>query len=165
MQFHEEDGRLIGHETPGCSWLFALFFVVVGILGLMASNNRSDAESPFYMSLLGSALSLSAVGVGFGYILKHPEIEVILDGKLKQLIVLRHFRGLARRVQRFHFNDIREVLVLSKEHSEGGAVYKLGIKTQTGSPVALSSAWQAGAESIQSARDALANFLDRHTAG
>ena len=106
-----EPGRLILEDSPGCFWLFGLFFLllgslpIAGLFGLFAEPWKVRGWEAPAAVLLG----LAAVAAGLYVVYTSPRTRVIFDVTRGRVSVSR--RGLLRREDlRFGLDELRAEL-------------------------------------------------------
>lgn len=142
MRTKVEPGRLILEDSPGCFWLFGLFFLllgslpIAGLLGLFAEPWKVRGWQAPAAVLMG----LAAVAAGVYVVYTSPRSRVSFDVTRGQVSVAR--RGLLRREgQRFGLDELRAVEVVEDADGEGDPVYTVRMRLTRGEPCELSSLW------------------------
>lgn len=140
MKITSASGQLTLRDTPGCFWLFGLFFMGVGVpfmagpLGLFTNND----EVSWPLKVFSFVMGCLAVTTG-GYVIYGAPLTVIVFDLFKGEVVIRQ-RGLFRNsTSRHTLAEIKSVGISEKEDSDGDPVYQpyLALKNQQTVPLSL----------------------------
>jgi hypothetical protein len=155
--------QLTLHDSPGCYWLFGLFFIAVGSLfvagplGLFSDLEEVSVPVRAVTLLLG----LAGVGAGIYVIYGAPETQTVFDAQTGEVRLKR--RGLFRRETIEHsLSEIAAVYVEEGQDSEGDAIYRPTMRLWTGDEIRLSALWLHHRAACEDTVKAVENLLARY---
>lgn len=129
MRLKEEFNQINIQETPGCLWIFGLFFAFVGgvfVYGSLGGLQDYDKQPP-WMLMLACFMGWIAVGVGVWVIYNAPITKVKVDRIAKKISITRY--GLfGKRLDIYHFDDIRYFRLIEDRDDEGSPIWSFGIE-------------------------------------
>jgi len=140
VKIRQNENQLIIEETPGCLWIFGLFFAVIGgiaVYGSLGGFTNRDEVSPLviYFSLLMGAI-VAAVGIWIIY--RAPMTKTIVNRHTKTVIHTR--RGLAGKQENIYsFGQVKEFCLVEEKDSEGDAIWSLAMEISNGEKIKISS--------------------------
>lgn len=140
MKIERTDQTLTIKETPGCLWIFGLFFIIVGgsfVFGALGGYSNYSSLSPL---ILGAHLLGGLIGVACGYwvIYVAPVTRLTLDRSSETVTLKR--RGIAGKVDRiFTFAEIKQFSLIEERDSEGDPIFSLGIDLTSSEEIKLSA--------------------------
>jgi hypothetical protein len=140
MQADRTENELIIRETPGCLWIFALLFVVVGgifVYGALG-NFSIRGDVPFW--LIAVAFIIGAIGCAVGLRMLHqsPITKVVIDRDSETVAHTTY--GITGRTHRiYHFDEIEEFRLIEERDSEDEPVWSLGMEISGGETIKISS--------------------------
>jgi hypothetical protein len=140
VKIKQSENELIIEETPGCLWIFGLFFAVIGGVFVYGSlggfSNWNEASTlTIYLSFLMGAI---AVAVGVWIIYRAPLTKVIVNRQTKTVVHIR--RGLAGQQKNIYsFGQIKQFCLVEQEDSEGDPIWSLGMELSNGETIKISS--------------------------
>jgi hypothetical protein len=140
MKSKQTASELIIQETPGCLWLFGLFFAVVGgIFVYGALGGLVDYGSqPIWVLATAFVMGSIAVGVGVWIIYRAPLSKLVFDRIDKTLIYTTY--GLAgKRETVYDFDEIVAFRLIEERDSEGDPIWSLGMNLADGETIKISS--------------------------
>ena len=140
MKIEQTEDELIISETPGCLWMFGLFFAVIGgifVYGSLGGSSDYASQSPL---VLGVAFLFGSCGVAAGVWIIHnaPITRVVID-RLKNTIVLTRWGLSGRRESFYFFDEIEGFCLIEEKDSEGDLIWSLGLELKTGETIKISS--------------------------
>jgi hypothetical protein len=140
VKIERTDQTLTIKETPGCLWIFGLFFILVGgsfVFGALGGYSNYSSLSPLILAV-HLLLGLIAVGAGYWVVYVAPVTRVTLDRSSETVILKR--RGVAGKVDRtFKFSEIREFRLIEERDSDGDPIFSLGLDLASGEEIRLSA--------------------------
>ncbi|HEY8558920.1 MAG TPA: hypothetical protein VIL74_00855 [Pyrinomonadaceae bacterium] len=140
MQIEQNQNELIIRETPGCLWIFGLFFAIVGgvfVWGALGGFADWGTQS-FWM--LAAAFLMGAVGVaGGGWIIYGaPVTRVVVDRHERDVLMTRY--GLfGKRETIFAFDEIEQFRLVEERDDESNPIWSLAMDLTNGETVKISS--------------------------
>jgi hypothetical protein len=140
MQINQTENELVIRETPGCMWIFGLFFAIVGgafVYGALGGFTNFDRQELWTLAL---AFVMGSIGVGVGVwmIYRAPVTKVVINRIEKSVLMTRY--GLSGRRQTFFdFNEIEQFSLIEEADSEGDPVWSLGMNLTNGEIIKISS--------------------------
>ena len=140
MKIAEKGNELIIKETPGCLWLFGLFFAVIGAAFVYGSlggySNYEEAET--WVLIVHFWGGSAAIATGFWLIFQAPVTKIIIDRDTKALIYSK--RGLfGKQKNIYSFDQIKQFRSIEVIDNEGDTVWALGMELTSGETVKISS--------------------------
>jgi hypothetical protein len=140
MQINKSENELILRETPGCLWIFGLFFAFVGgVLVYGALGGFTDYDRHGFW-VLATAFAFGAVGVGAGVwmIYRAPVTKIVINRIAGELHMTRY--GVFGKEKSFYtFDEIEQFSVIEDRDGEGDAIFSLGMSLTNGETVFVSS--------------------------
>ena len=140
MQADRTENALIIRETPGCLWLFALLFLIVGgIFVYGAFGNFTDRGAvPFWVIAVAFIMGSIGCAVGLRLIHRSPITKVVIDRDRETVAHTTY--GLTGRTHAvYHFDEIEKFCVTEETDDEGAPVWSLGMEISGGETVKISS--------------------------
>jgi hypothetical protein len=142
MKIKQTENELILRDSPGCLWIFGLFFALIGavfVFGALGGFTNYD-EVPRYAIYLSFLMGAIAVGVGIWQSAAHPLSKIIVDAQVK---TVRHTqRGLFKKHdETYHFEEIAQFIVLEDEDDESNPVWKMAMLLNDGETIELTKVW------------------------
>jgi hypothetical protein len=137
----ERNGQILTiKETPGCLWIFGLFFALIGsmfVYGALGGYSNYEQATRWIIAAHLFA-GLCAVGAGYWIIYKAPITRITIDRGTETLTYRK--KGLSGRSDRvFRFRDIERFLVLEDRDSDGDPVFALGFELTDGEVISISA--------------------------
>ena len=140
MQSEQTENILIIRETPGCLWIFGLFFAAVGgafVWGALGGFIDWGSQSALVLAL---AFVVGAAGVAAGawIIYGAPVTRVVIDRLEKDIFITRY--GLFGRSEtRYEFGEIEAFCLVEGTDDESDPIWFLGVNLESGETVKISS--------------------------
>lgn len=140
MHTEQTENELIIQETPGCLWIFGLFFAVIGgifVYGSLGGFSNRDEVSPFaiYLSFL---IGATGVAVGIWLIYRAPVTKVVVNRQTNTVVHTR--RGLAGKQENIYsFGQIKQFCLVEEVDDEGDPIWSLGMELSNGETIIISS--------------------------
>jgi len=140
MQTEQNENVLVIRETPGCLWIFGLFFATVGgvfVWGALGGFTDWGSQS-LWMLAVAFAMGSIAVAVGVWIIHGAPVTRVRLDRLEKDVLITRY--GLfGKRVSLYEFDEIEQFALLEEADDESNPIFSLAMNLHSGETVKISS--------------------------
>lgn len=140
MQIEQTENELIIRETPGCLWLFGLFFAIIGglfVYGALGGFVNSGSQPPWVLSL---AFVFGSIGVitGASIIYNAPITKLIVNRFDGRVFMIRY--GLfGRREDFFRLDDIEHFYAIEDTDTDGDKIWTLGMKLIDDEEIIISS--------------------------
>jgi hypothetical protein len=140
MQATQTENELILRETPGCVWIFGLFFALVGgafvygALGGFADYPRREVW------MLAAAFVTGSIGVAAGaWLIYRAPVTKLIINRIEKSVLMTQYGLFGRRVAFFDFDEIEQFSLIEERDSEGDAIFSLGMELINGDTVKISS--------------------------
>ncbi|HEX8735175.1 MAG TPA: hypothetical protein VF721_07640 [Pyrinomonadaceae bacterium] len=129
MQTEQIGNELIVRETPGCLWIFGLFFAFIGGVFVYGSLGGfvNYAKHEFWMPALSLLVGLIGVAAGIWIIYGAPMTKVVIN-RLENTVLLKRFGLFGRRESFYAFDEIERFCLVEEKDSEGDNIWFLGMK-------------------------------------
>jgi hypothetical protein len=140
MQSEQTENYLVIRETPGCLWIFGLFFAVVGGLFVYGALGGFADYGGQELWMLALAFVMGAIGVGAGVwiIYRAPVTRVVIDRLENEVFITRY--GLFGKRETFYgFDEIEEFCLIEESDDESNPIWLLGMNLTDGETVKISS--------------------------
>lgn len=140
MKLRQTENELIINETPGCLWIFGLFFAVIGaifVYGSLGGFSNSRDVGPWVLAL---SFFMGSVGVatGFWIIFRAPVTKVTVDRDKRAIMHTR--RGLFGKKESIHgFDKVEQFCLIEELDDEGSPIWSLGLELSDGERLRISS--------------------------
>ena len=132
--------KMFIEETPGCLWLFGLFFAVIGgifVYGSLGGFTNRD-EVPAYAIYLAFFMGAVGVAVGTWIISRAPVTKVTVDRE-KQTVTHLRLGLFGKRQKIYAFDHLKGFIVIEEKDDEGDPIWSLGMELSNGELVTISS--------------------------
>ena len=134
-----EDELLI-EETPGCVWIFGLFFAVIGgvfVYGSLGGFSNRD-EVPQYAIYLSFLMGAAGIAVGIWLIYLSPITKVVVNRQTNTVVHTR--RGLAGKQENIYsFQQIKQFCLIEEVDDDGDPIWSLGMELSDGETIVISA--------------------------
>jgi hypothetical protein len=127
-------------ETPGCLWIFGLFFASIGamfVYGALGGYSNYDQAARWIIAahLFGG---LCAIAAGYWIVYKAPITRITIDRSAETVTYKK--KGLSGRSDRvLRFSEIERFLVLEDRDDDGDPIYSLAFELADGEVVSISA--------------------------
>lgn len=140
MQIEQTGNELIVRETPGCLWIFGLFFAFVGGMFVYGSLGGfvDYARHELWMLMLALLMGLIGVGVGVWIIYGAPITKVVVN-RIENTVLLTRYGLFGRRESFYDFDEIERFCLVEEEDDEGNDIWFLGMKLAGAETIKISS--------------------------
>lgn len=140
MQIERTENELIIRETPGCLWIFGLFFAIVGgifVYGALGGLSDYDRQ-PFWT--LAAAFVMGSVGVAAGvWIIYGAPITKLVIDRIQNEVQMTRYGLFGRRETVYTFAQIEQFRLIEEADGEGSPIWSLAMNLSTGETVKISS--------------------------
>ncbi|MDQ3130487.1 MAG: hypothetical protein M3Q99_06970 [Acidobacteriota bacterium] len=140
MKAIQTENELILEETPGCLWIFGMFFVCVGAvfvygsLGGLTDYERHTAWTLALAFLMGS----SAIAVGIWIIYRAPITKVVIN-RIEDTVLMTRYGLFGKQITAYHFDEIEQFCLVAEKDSEGSDIWSVGIQMTNGEMIIVTS--------------------------
>ena len=140
MKSIQTENELILEETPGCLWIFGLFFVFVGAvfvygaLGGLVDYQTQAAWTLALAFLIGS----SAVAVGIWIIYRAPITKVVIN-RIEDSVLMTRFGLFGKQQTTYYFDEIEQFCLVAEKDDEGSDIWSVGMKLIDGEMIVVTS--------------------------
>ena len=140
MQSEQTENYLIIRETPGCMWIFSLFFAVVGGVFVYGALGGFTDYARHELWMLALAFVMGSIGIATGVwiIAGAPITKVIIDRVENEVFITRY--GLFGKRETFYeFDEIEEFCLIEDRDDESNPIWSLGMKLIDDEMIKISS--------------------------
>ncbi|HEX2641313.1 MAG TPA: hypothetical protein VHL50_12095 [Pyrinomonadaceae bacterium] len=140
MQTEQTENILIIRETPGCLWIFGLFFLTVGGLFVYGALGGFADYGAQELWMLALAFLMGAVGVAVGVwmIYRAPITRVVID-RLEDTVFITRYGLFGRREDFYESYEIEQFCLIEDVDDESSPIFSLGMNLASGETVKISS--------------------------
>jgi hypothetical protein len=145
-------------DSPGCFWLFGLFFCIIGMAAIFAGLSTMHREIPMWQIAIVIFFGLASISAGM-YVIYHSPVSRIVINNANKEILMSH-RGLFRHEdQVLRLLDIQSVYILQGKDIDGGPVYTLRFHTNDGRELPVTHLWLHNRDNITGILNLLGNYV------
>lgn len=140
MKIKQTENELIILETPGCLWIFGLFFISVsGVFVYGALGGFKDYDRvPLWGIAACFLMGVIGISVGVWQIYLAPVTKIIINRRDKTVTHLR--RGLFGAEKTIYgFDQVKQFRNIEDKDSEGDPIWYLGMEFYSGKIIEISS--------------------------
>ena len=160
MRLTERGDRLVVSSTPGCLWLFGLWFVGGGALAVCAAFFATNAhEVSWWARLAALGAGVAALAAGVFVVAQAPAVRTELDRAADRGVVRTRAFGRATRLEEFRCSDVRGLEVYEARDGDGDATFQLRLRLPDGRAVALHGNVFYGREWVEARAAPIRRFL------
>jgi hypothetical protein len=139
MKIERNGQTLTIKETPGCMWVFGLFFAVIGsifVYGALGGYSNYAQATPW---VIGAHLfgGLAAIGAGYYLVYMAPVTRITIDRNTETVTYKK--RGLAGKNDATYRLDQIKGFCLIDEYDSDGNSYSLGMETSSNEIIKISA--------------------------
>ncbi|HEX8250176.1 MAG TPA: hypothetical protein VF599_18530 [Pyrinomonadaceae bacterium] len=140
MQTEQTGNELIVRETPGCLWIFGLFFALVGGMFVYGALGGfvNYARHEFWTLALALLMGLIAVAAGIWIIYGAPITKVVIN-RIENTVLIKRYGLFGRRESFYAFDEIERFCLVEEKDSEGDNIWFLGMKLTGEETIKISS--------------------------
>lgn len=140
MQAEQTETELIIRESPGCLWMFGLFFAFVGgvfVYGSLGGLADYDRQAPWMLAL---AFLMGAIGIAAGIrIIYRAPITQIVINRVENEVLMTRYGLFGRQKTLYNFDEIEQFCLIEERDSEGDEIWSLGMKLINDETVKITS--------------------------
>jgi len=137
VKTERKKGRLIIKDQPLAFWMFYSCFVFGGIVALIfALASAPDKTTASIVSIIG----IGNIAGGVYMIRREPASIIIFDPESDKLLV-RRWHPTGRRDSFYPLSAVSSVEIETKEHTEGGHVYRPRLRISESEAIPVSMFW------------------------
>ncbi len=133
MKITQTNDKLTIHETPGCVWIFGLFFVLVGgafVYGALGGLTDWDRQSPLMLAI---ALVFGVIGVGSGvWIISRAPISNVVVDRFNEIVVWTRYGFMGRETFVYKFENVERFRLIEDRDTEGAEIWWFGMELVNG---------------------------------
>ena len=150
---------LIAQATPGCMWLFGLWFLAGGVLAMVMTFAATKLhELAWWERSFAFLIGVACAAAGLFVIVGAPAIRTVFDRSSGRAVVTR--RGLRTRSRvEFACKDVSIVDLKEEKDSDGDPMFQVRIWLRDGRTILLQSQPVHGREWCAERADAIRRFL------
>jgi hypothetical protein len=159
VRIEERGNVLIAQATPGCMWIFGLWFVACGMLGMVMTFAASNAhELTWWGRLIVFTIGAGCAAGGLVVIVGAPAVRAVFDRTSGRAVVTTSgLRGCSR--VEFACGDVCLVDLTQEKDSDGASMYRVRLWLRDGRTILLQSQPIHGREWCATRADAIRQFL------
>jgi hypothetical protein len=138
MRVTDRGTMLVIQDTPGCLWIFGMWFVAGGLVAIampFVAQNRGDV--PLWGKLVSVLLGAAAVAAGWVTMRRSPTIHTEIDATSGRVRVRTRAPFGGTHLDEFALNDIGVVQVFPSRDSEGTEQFALRLLLRDGRAISL----------------------------
>jgi len=129
MHIEQTENELIIKDTPGCLWIFGLFFAFVGaifVYGSLGGLTDYDKQA-VWMPALAFFMGSSAIATGVWIISRAPITKIVVN-RINETIVYTKYGLSGKQQSRFRFDEIRQFCLIEEQDDESNPIWSLGME-------------------------------------
>ncbi len=140
MNISQNENELVIRETPGCLWLFGLFFAVVGGVFVYGSlGGLADFGSqPWWTIALAFVMGSGAVAVGIWIIYRAPITKIFVD-RIENFVLITRYGLFGKREDFYYFDEISYFCLAEETDDEGAPIWNFAMKLENDETVKITS--------------------------
>lgn len=159
MRIEQRGDVLIVRATPGCMWIFGLWFVAGGLLAMVMTFAASNAhELAWWERLFAATIGVACAAAGVWVIVGAPAVRAVFDRATGHVVVTTTGLRTRSRVE-FACRDVRIVDLKEEKDSNGYPMYQVRVRLRDGRAVVLQSQPVHGRDWCGARADAIRRFL------
>jgi hypothetical protein len=140
MQINQTENELTLRETPGCLWIFGLFFAIVGGVFVYGALGGFVDSARHELWMLAAAFVMGSIGVGVGaWIIYRAPVTKIIINRIAGEVFLTRYGLFGRRQTFYHFDEIEQFSLIEDEDDEGNPIFSLGMNLINGDRIQISA--------------------------
>ena len=140
MKLIESNNELVLRDTPGCLWIFGVFFIVISgtfLYGATGGFTNYDEVPPWAIAAT-RLMAMCGIGVGLWIIFNAPVTTTTITRILRRVEIRK--KGLFRRQQTvYEFSRIKEFKVATRQDSEGDDYHEIVLNLKDDSEIDLTT--------------------------
>lgn len=140
MQTEQTGNELVVRETPGCLWIFGLFFVFVGGMFVYGSLGGFVDYASHELWMLALALLMGLIGVAAGiWIIYGAPITKLVINRIENTVLMTRYGLFGRRESFYALAEIERFCLIEEKDDEGNDIWFLGMKLTNEETIKISS--------------------------
>lgn len=140
MQTEQTENELIVRETPGCLWIFGLFFAFVGGIFVYGAVGGFVAFGRHELWTLALALLTGLIGVAVGiWIIYGAPITKVVINRIENTVLMTRYGLFGRRESFYDFDEIERFCLVEEKDDEDNNVWFLGMRLANEETIKISS--------------------------
>jgi hypothetical protein len=140
MQIERTENELIIRETPGCLWIFGLFFAFVGGVFVYGSLGGFVDFRRHEFWMLALAFVMGGIGVCAGvWIISRAPITKIVINRIENEVFMTRYGLFGKRETFYDFDEIEQFCLIEEQDDEGSPIWSLGMNLSSGETIKISS--------------------------
>ena len=159
MRFVIGSARLTISDNPYPFWAFYCLFIFGGIAVLSVSLLESPNPT---VAVVGGFIGLGNIAGGLYMMQREPASIVELDSDSNQVLVLR-WGLLGRTASSYPLHTLLGAEIETTEHTDGGTVYRPGLRFSTSECIPVSLFWYQTSDSSQDVIANVERFADQRS--
>ena len=140
MQISQTENELVLRETPGCLWIFGLFFALVGgafVYGALGGFADWGSQSLWMLFL---AFVMGSIGVAAGgWIIYRAPVTKIVINRIESEVWMTRYGLFGRRETAYTFDEIEQFSLLEEQDDESNPVWSLAMELTNGETIKISA--------------------------
>lgn len=140
MRLEEQFDQITVQETPGCLWIFGMFFALIGAAFVYGSLGGfvNFGIVPIWQLLLAFLMGAIGIAAGIWIIYLAPFNRVIIN---RQTEIITHQKiGLfGKQTKTYPFERLRQFSLIEENDDEGALMWSLGMELSDGETIKISS--------------------------
>lgn len=140
MQIERTENELIIRETPGCLWIFGLFFALVGgifVYGALGGLADYDRQAAWMLAL---AFVMGTIGVSTGvWIISGAPITKVVVNRIENEVFIKRYGLFGKRESFYDFDEIEQFCLIEEHDDESNPIWSLGMNLSDGETIKISS--------------------------
>ncbi len=140
MQTEQTQNELIIRETPGCLWIFGLFFAFVGgvfVYGALGGFSNWDRHSVWTL-LITFVMGSFAVAAGVWIIYGAPITRVVIN-RVENTLLMTRYGLFGKRETFYDFEEIEHFCLIEEQDDESNPIWSLGMRLADDELIKISS--------------------------
>lgn len=140
MHIEQTENELIIRETPGCLWIFGLFFAIVGGVFVYGSLGGLADYERHAIWMLALAFVMGAIGVCAGiWIIYNAPITKIVVNRIKNTVSMTRYSLLGEKETSYNFDEIERFCLTEEKDDEDNPIWYFAIKLNTQETIKITS--------------------------
>ena len=140
MKIKQTVNELTLQETPGCMWIFGLFFALIGgifVYGALGGFTNWS-EVAYWELAMAFSMGAIALAVGVWVISKAPITKIVID-RIQDKVFLTRYGFSGKIVTVYRFDEIEQFCLIEEKDDEGSPVWSFGMKLNAGEPIIITA--------------------------
>lgn len=140
MKITQTANELIIKETPGCLWLFGLFFAVIGGFFVYGASGGFTNYHEMAHWVISLTLIMGFIGVGVGiWIIYNAPITKVVVNRLDETVFLSKKSLFGKTTRTFSFDQINNFRLIEDKDDEGEPIWFFGLELNDGEHIKITS--------------------------